>query len=148
VTVVIRIARPTEVGILNDIRTSVRENHMTIAQMEAYGITAASIAELIVGTGRAWIGEIDGVDAGFSIADSAEGNIFAMFVRPEFEGHGLGGLLLSQAETFLFERGLNEIWLEAGATEGLRAHGFYSHAGWQRSGTMPDGQLRFVKQRP
>ncbi len=144
-TIAIRVATPDEVPILNFIRTSVRENHMTLEQMADYGITPEVIADLLRTTARAFIGSLDGVDAGFAIADSAEGNIFAMFVLPDYEGHGLGRLLLREAEAFLHASGVAEAWLEAGAQPGLRAHGFYAHLGWRRDGLMPDGQLRFVK---
>ncbi|MBZ9936110.1 GNAT family N-acetyltransferase [Mesorhizobium sp. BR1-1-16] len=146
-TITVRIATPDEVPILNAIRTSVRENHMTLEQMADYGITPNVIADLLRTTGRAFIASVDGIDAGISIADSAEGNIFAMFVLPDFEGLGLGRLLLAHAEAFLHERGVASAWLEAGAAPGIRAHGFYAHLGWQPDGLMPDGQLRFVKMR-
>ena len=144
-TIAIRIALPEDVPILNAIRTSVRENHMTLEQMAAYGITPEVIADLLRTTGRGFIGSIDGVDAGIAIADSKEGNIFAMFVLPDYEGHGLGRLLLAHAEAFLAASGVTSAWLEAGAAPGIRAHGFYEHLGWRRDGLMPDGQLRFVK---
>ncbi len=144
-TIAVRVATPDEVPILNAIRTSVRENHMTLEQMAEYGITPDVIADLLRTTGRAFIGTIDGVDAGISIADSAEGNIFAMFVLPDYEGHGLGRILLREAEAFLRDSGVAEAWLEAGAAPGIRAHGFYTHLGWRQDGLMPDGQLRFVK---
>ncbi len=146
-TIAIRVATPDEVPILNDIRTSVRENHMTLEQMADYGITPDVIADLLTTTGCAFIGTIDGVDAGFSIADSAEGNIFGMFVLPDYEGRGLGRLLMAAAEGFLFEKGCASAWLEAGAAPGIRAHGFYAHLGWRSDGLMPDGQRRFVKTR-
>ncbi|SHE96784.1 Acetyltransferase (GNAT) domain-containing protein [Kaistia soli DSM 19436] len=146
-TTTVRIATPDEVPILNAIRTSVRENHMTLEQMADYGITPEVIANLLRTTGRAFIANVDGVDAGISIADSAEGNIFAMFVLPDYEGLGLGRLLLAHAEAFLHATGVASAWLEAGAGPGIRAHGFYAHLGWQSDGLMPDGQLRFVKSR-
>lgn len=146
-TTAIRIATPDDVSILNRIRTSVRENHMSLEQMAAYGITPEVIADLLRTTARGFIGSIDGVDAGIAIADGAEGNIFALFVLPDHEGRGLGRALLERAEAFLFKCGCEVAWLEAGAAIGIRAHGFYSHLGWRRDGLMPDGQLRFVKSR-
>lgn len=146
-TIAIRLARPEDVPILNAIRTSVRENHLSLDQMIAYGITPEVIAALLRTTGRGFIGSVDGVDAGISIADSAAGNIFAMFVLPDYEGRGVGRALLARAEAFLHESGCEQAWLEAGAAPGIRAHGFYDRLGWRRDGLMPDGQLRFVKTR-
>ncbi|MCX5478779.1 GNAT family N-acetyltransferase [Kaistia geumhonensis] len=146
-TVAIRVATANEVPILNAIRTSVRENHMSLERMADYGITPEVIARVITTTGRGFIASVDGVDAGISIAEAEAGCIFAMFVLPDYEGMGLGRLLMAKAERFLFEAGCRDVWLEAGAVEGLRAHGFYAHLGWRHDGLMPDGQLRFVKSR-
>ena len=146
-TLTIRVATAEEVPILNAIRTSVRENHLSLEQMIAYGITPERIAHLITTTGRAFIGSIDGEDAGFSIADAEERCIFGMFVLPDFEGQGLGRALMAEAEAFLHAAGCEEVWLEAGAAPGIRAHGFYPHLGWRDDGTMPDEQRRFVKSR-
>ncbi len=146
-TIAIRVATADEVPILNAIRTSVRENHMSLEQMAAYGITPEVIARVITTTGRGFIASVDGVDAAIAIAEAEAGCIYAMFVLPDFEGMGLGRLLMAEAERFLFEAGCENVWLEAGATGGLRAHGFYAHLGWRRDGLMPDGQLRFVKSR-
>jgi len=145
--VAIRVATADEVPILNAIRTSVRENHMSLEQMAAYGITPEVIARVITTTGRGFIASVDGVDAAIAIAEAEAGCIYAMFVLPDYEGMGLGRLLMTEAERFLFEAGCENVWLEAGATKGLRAHGFYAHLGWRRDGLMPDGQLRFVKSR-
>lgn len=144
-TISIRIATPADHEALTAIRTSVRENHMSVEQMAAIGIMEQSVGELITSVGRGWIGFVDGVDAGFSIAHAGTGSIFAMFVRPEYEGLGLGRRLLTLAEKWLAEKGFSEIWLEAGKERGLRAHGFYERCGWRQDGFMPDGQLRFVK---
>jgi GNAT superfamily N-acetyltransferase len=144
-TLAIRIATPEDVPILFAIRTSVRENHMTREELAAHGITPDIIAELLRTTGRAFIGSIDGVDAGIAIADSLTRNIVALFVLPDREGLGLGRILLAEAEAFLCASGAGDAWLEAGAISGIRAHGFYAHCGWRRDGTMPDGQVRFVK---
>lgn len=146
-TLAIRVATASEVPILGIIRTSVRENHLSLEQMIDYGITPERIARLITTTGRAFIGAIDGEDAGFSIADAEQSCIFGMFVLPDYEGRGLGRALMAEAEGFLYSAGCAEVWLEAGAAPGLRAHGFYPHLGWRDDGTMPDGQLRFVKTR-
>jgi len=144
-TISIRVATPEDVPILNAIRTSVHENHLSLEEMITYGITPAVIADLLRTTGRGFIGSVDGVDAGISIADGAGRNIFAMFVLPDYEGRGLGRLLLAEAEAFLRDSGPGDAWLEAGAAPGLRAHGFYAHLGWRQDGHMADGQLRFIK---
>lgn len=52
----------------------------------------------------AWIAEVAGNPTDFSVADREQGNIFALFIRPEFAGQGFGKISLTKAETFLFQQ--------------------------------------------
>jgi GNAT superfamily N-acetyltransferase len=70
-----------------------------------------------------------------------------MFVRPGYEGQGLGRVLMHEAEDWLYSCGCEQIWLLTGSEEGLRASGFYRHLGWSVAGVEADGQWRFIKQR-
>ncbi|HSG40598.1 MAG TPA: GNAT family N-acetyltransferase, partial [Thermoanaerobaculia bacterium] len=76
-----------------------------------------------------------------------EGSIFAMFVRPGYEGRGLGRALMREAEAWLFVEGWEEIWLLTGSDPALRANGFYRHLGWRDAGLQADGQIKYVKGR-
>lgn len=142
----IRVAAEADVETLFDIRTSVRENHESREQLAAIGVTPESVGGMLGTTARAWLAEFDGVPAAFSMADAGQGTIFAMFVRPEYEGRGLGRALMREAEDWLFAAGWDEIWLLTGGGP-LRANGFYKHLGWEVKGREADGQLRFVKRR-
>lgn len=46
--------------------------------------------------------EVDNYPVGFSMANLTTGNILAMFIRPTFEGIGLGRALMAKTETFFF----------------------------------------------
>lgn len=144
----IRIASDRDIEILFDIRTSVRENHQGREELARIGVTPAAIAEMLATTSRAWIGRVDGIDAAFSMADSSRATIFAMFVRPGFEGRGLGRALMDRAESWLWKQGCGEIWLTTGADPAIRANGFYRHLGWISRGIDPDGEIRYVKPSP
>jgi GNAT superfamily N-acetyltransferase len=82
------------------------------------------------------------------MANALEATVFAMFVRPAFEGHGLGRILMKEAEQWLFAQGCTEIWLLTDANRHVRANGFYRHLGWGDAGIQDDGQVKFTKQRP
>lgn len=146
----VRVARTTaeDVEALFDVRTSVRENHLSRAQLAALGITPESVPERLRTTSRAWIAEAEGRAVGFAMADAAERTVFALFVRPGHDGRGIGRALMAEAEAWLFASGAAEIWLTTGGDPALRAHGFYRRLGWTPAGTEPDGQLRYVRAAP
>jgi len=143
----IRIATEADVEALFDVRTSVRENHQSREELAGLGVTPRSIAEMLRTTGRAWLAEEDGGAVAFAMADAEQGTVFAMFVRPDSEGRGLGRALMEHAEAWLFGAGWNEIWLLTGSDPGLRAVGFYLHRGWQAVGQEAEGQTKYVKRR-
>lgn len=141
---IVRIANEADISTIFNIRTRVKENHLSHDQLTAMGITPESIREAITQAPCAWIAEIGGVPVGFSMADIEDGCVFAAFVLPEFEGQGLGRLLMEKAEAFLFQRH-PLIWLET--AEASRASGFYRKLGWLAVATLPEGDVRFEKLR-
>jgi GNAT superfamily N-acetyltransferase len=142
----IRVATEADVEAMFDIRTSVRENHQSREELAALGVTPFSISEMLRTSGRAWIADVNGVPAGFSLADADERTIFGMFVRPEYEGRGLGRALIAHAEQWLFDY-TDEIWLTTGSDPSIRANGFYRHLGWRQGGTNERGENRYILRR-
>lgn len=143
----VRIATSEDVELLFDIRTSVIQNHLSRAEMAALGITAETLTEAIEHSRCCWIAELDGTPAGFAMIDQSEGEVFALFIRPEFEGKGLGQLLLSSAEDSLFASH-EVIWLITDGHEGIRANGFYLRHGWVVAGAVDERDVRYEKRRP
>jgi GNAT superfamily N-acetyltransferase len=144
----IRVATEADIEVLFDIRTSVLENHQSREDLARIGVTPESVAQMLNSSSHAWIASQAGKNAAFSMADASEGTVFAMFVRPAFEGRGLGRLLMNQAEEWLFAQGCAEIWLLTDANRKVRANGFYRHLGWRDDGIQDDGQVKFTKKRP
>ena len=138
----VRIANQADISAIFDIRTSVTENHLSHDQLSEMGITPQAIREAIQASPCVWVAEVEGVPVGFSMADAEDGCVFAAFVRPGFEGCGLGSRLMARAEEFLFQHH-RTIWLET--AENSRASGFYRSLGWQVVEKLPEGDVRFEK---
>jgi GNAT superfamily N-acetyltransferase len=144
----IRRVTPEDVELLFEIRTSVRENHQSREELASIGVTPETVAEMLRTTSRAWVAEVEGTAVGFAMADAAEGTVFAMFVRPGWEGRGAGRALMREAEAWLFGEGREQIWLLTGRDPALRANGFYRALGWTAAEWGTDGQVKYVKRKP
>lgn len=120
---------------LVEIRASVAENLLTTI------ITHERIVEALELRGKGWIAEHEERAVGFTIADKMESMIWALFLRPEWEGKGLGKMLLHRAVSWLWHEGAQRIWL---STEpNTRAAGFYTYLGWSYAGMTDNGEMRF-----
>jgi GNAT superfamily N-acetyltransferase len=143
-----RDATTADIPALFAVRTSVRENHLDLAQLAARGVTPWSIAAMLAdGAARAWVVEEHGEVVAFSMADARVGTVFALFVRPEAEGRGFGRALLGAAEAWLFGAGCETIWLQTGREPHLRAHRLYRAAGWELVGPADHEDVRYEKHR-
>lgn len=141
----VRPATPADVPGIFVVRTAVRQNHLSLDQLAALGITPASVAAMIAAAPCAWVAEQAGRILGFSIVDLDDAALFAVFVLPGHEGHGLGRQLVARAETALFARHPT-IWLITGRT--TRAAGFYRALGWGDEQDAGEGDIRLEKPRP
>ena len=135
--ILIREAAANDIPAIFEIRLSVKENVLT----NVNAITPEVCKEYLEINGKGWVAEIDGVAVGFSIASSKDNSIWALFVRPESEGKGVGKALLNAAVAWLFANGADEIKLTTGA--GTSADRFYEQQGWLRGAVDKDGEVRF-----
>ncbi len=144
----LRTVEPADLPAITIIRTSVLENHLSVDEMAARGITEAGIAaEMATGNLRGWVALVGGVPAAFSYARRAESTIFAMFVQPGFEGLGLGRRLMAASEDWLFAQGVKDIWLTTDENPAIRAHGFYQRLGWVTDWAVEAGEVTYWKRR-
>jgi len=142
----LRIATPQDVETLFEIRTSVTQNHLSREQMAELGITTEVLTSILQAEPCAWIAHSDGNAAGFAMVDGEAGEVFALFVRPGYEGRGIGQALLALAEDYLFQRH-QRIWLVTDGDPGIRANGFYQRLGWQQVGRVDERDVRYEKGR-
>ncbi|RZG73272.1 GNAT family N-acetyltransferase [Acinetobacter wuhouensis] len=141
----IRVATPNDIEQIFDIRTAVKENHLSKEQLTELGITDLAILALIEQKSSVWVAEFEQSVCGFAIADQEEGSVFAMFVYPDAEGKGIGKALLERVEHILFQH-FSEICLE---TDGRsRACTFYSRQGWHIQEHLMGGDVKMLKRRP
>lgn len=140
----IRPARQDDVPAIFHVRTSVRENALNMAQLAALGITPETVAAAIDDTPCAWVATIHGDVVGFSMVDLDSGCLFAAFVLPGHEGHGLGTALIHAAEAALFTSHA-VAWL--GTAGNSRAARLYRHLGWGNESLLGDGDIRMEKRR-
>lgn len=137
-----RRALVTDVPVIQQIRVAVRENVLS----NPARVTDLLVEEYLDELGRGFVAEIDGVVIGFSFAARADGSIWALFVRPEFEGRGAGKGLLRLAVDWLFGLGFAEVKL--GTAAHTRADAFYQRQGWTRGAMKDRTEVWFWLARP
>ncbi|WFW14832.1 GNAT family N-acetyltransferase [Citrobacter freundii] len=89
-----RLALSTDIEGIFEVRTSVKENHLSREEMEQMGITESVVTDMIEKNHCAWVAVDDGKVIGFSMILPDEGCLFAVFVLPEYEGRGVGRSLV------------------------------------------------------
>ena len=137
----VREAIAEDLPAISRVRTSVRENHLGIEQLRERGITNESVAASFLADSKGWVA-LRGRDiVAFAIADRAERSIFALFVLPDYEGHGLGSRLLDLALQWLRQNGTTRVWLTTGP--GIKAAAFYERRGWNTVGSGTHGDVRY-----
>ena len=145
ITIIIRNAVDGDVPQIFDVRTSVRENHLSMEQLARIGVTPQAILEVVHQEPCIWVAMKDDQIIGFSMASAEEACLFALFVRPQWEGQGAGKQLLERAEAFLFSNSPS-IWLHTQSAS--RAARFYEKRGWKKAGLWHEDEYRYEKHRP
>ncbi len=133
---VLRQASSADIAAMMQIRMAVRENRLV-----SMVITETDCLQAIEPPGRGWVIEVNGRMVGFAIGNSATGNIWALFVRPDFEKQGFGRRLHDVMVDWLWSMGLTRLWLTTAPT--TRAQGFYEAAGWRRTCLTEQGEIHF-----
>lgn len=139
---IFRDAKIEDIPALSELRLSVKENALS----DPSRITFEMYQSYLTDFGKGWLGEVNGAVIGFSIASAKDDSIWALFVRREYEGKGVGTKLLSLATQWLFETGASKITLSTAT--GTRADNFYARAGWLRGEVGSNGEIVYTLDRP
>ena len=125
----IRSAKSDDMSQITILRTSVLENHMSVHDLAARGITEQGIWDNIeAGFLGAWVAQWPNKVVAFAMADKRNGNIFALFTQPACEGKGFGSVLLEKCEIWLVDNGWKEANLDTNRKS--KAYAFYLKRGW------------------
>jgi len=119
------------------VRHTVKENILSNPAL----VTDQDCEEYLTVRGKGWVCEIGDTIVGFSIADLKDNNIWALFLRPEYEGRGIGKKLHAMMLEWYFSQTQKTVWL--GTAPNTRAEKFYRKAGWKEVGTHGKGEIKF-----
>lgn len=139
---IFREAGVEDIPALSEIRLSVTENVLS----DPRRITHEMYAAYLGARGKGWVCEADGRAVGFAVASLSDASIWALFVRPEYEGRRIGTRLLKLAAGWLFEMGASSVSLSTGAN--TRADRVYASQGWTRGETNSDGEVSYRLDKP
>lgn len=134
---VFREAKIEDIPALSEIRLSVTENILS----DPRKVTPEMYATYLTALGKGWLCESGGEVVGFSIASHRDASIWALFVKPGYEGRGIGTRLLKLATDWLFELGASSVSLSTAAN--TRADRVYERCGWQRGEMRPNGEVGY-----
>lgn len=132
-----REATLTDIEEIMLVRMSVLENVLNTPGL----VTERDCEEFLTKRGKGWVCEINNKVLGFSIVDLKEHNIWALFVRPEYEAKGIGKKLHNIMMNWYFDRTKETVWL--GTAPDTRAEIFYTKAGWKAVGIVNKGEVKF-----
>lgn len=132
----IREALLTDIPEMQIIRNSVKENMLSDPSV----ISDELCIEFLSERGKGWVCTVDEQVVGFSIIDLQDNNVWALFLRPELEGLGIGRKLHTVALDWYFDQTETPLWL--GTDPKTRAEQFYRKAGWKEVG-MHGNEIKF-----
>ena len=119
------------------VRNAVKENTLSDPGL----VTDDDCREFLFERGKGWVCEVEGTIVGFAIADLEENNIWALFLKPEFEGRGIGQQLHRMMLDWYFSQTKKTVWL--GTAFNTRAEAFYRKAGWTEAGLHGTKEIKF-----
>lgn len=133
----LREASINDIPQLQEVRHTVKENILT----DPGRVTNEDCVLFLTQRGKGWVYETDGKVVGFAVVDLVDNNVWALFIRPEFEGQGIGKKLHRHMLDWYFNHEKDFIWL--GTDPGTRAAEFYKRQGWTASGKNGEVEIRF-----
>ncbi|MEO8233841.1 MAG: GNAT family N-acetyltransferase [Flavobacterium sp.] len=134
---IFREANLNDIKQIQIVRNSVTENTLSNPDL----VTNKDCEEFMTIRGKGWVCEVENEIIGFSIADLKDNNIWALFLKPEFEKQGIGSKLHNIMLDWYFTQTKNKVWL--GTSPNTRAEKFYRKQGWTEVGTHGKNEIKF-----
>ena len=132
-----REATTKDIRQIQEVRHSVKENVLSDPSL----VTDEDCADYLSRRGKGWVCEVDKRIVAFAIADLQDHNIWALFIRPEWEKQGIGRRLHHLMMDWYFSQTTETVWLST--APGSRAEGFYRKLGWKDVGFYGKGEIKF-----
>lgn len=134
---IFREAKTADIPQIQIVRHAVKENVLSDPSL----VTDQDCMEYLAVRGKGWVCEINNLIVGFAIADLQDNNIWALFLKPEFEKQGIGRQLHKTMLDWYFSKKTEPVWLST--SPGTRADQFYRKCGWTETGIYGKNQIRF-----
>jgi GNAT superfamily N-acetyltransferase len=132
-----REAKTEDIPQMQRVRNAVKENALSDPDL----VKDSDYEDYLLRRGKGWLCEINGIIAGFAIADLQEENIWALFVRPGHEKKGIGKALHKLMLDWYFGSGKTHVWLSTAPA--TRAAHFYQLQGWRHTGNHGKNEIKF-----
>ena len=133
---IFREAVAADISTMKHIRDNVRENKLVSCTIEIPDYEKALSVE-----GKGWVCTYQNEVIGFSCARLPQKDVWALFLREEHEGKGIGNKLMELLEVWMFSQNIDEIFLST--QPGTRAEKLYRRRGWQDIGLCKNGDVEF-----
>lgn len=134
---IFREATVSDIPQIQVVRHTVKENTLSDPAL----VTDKDCEEFLTVRGKGWVCYTDDLLVGFAIADLQQHNIWALFIRPEFENKGIGKQLHRLMLEWYFSQTKETVWL--GTAPETRAETFYRMQGWTQTGMHGKGEVKF-----
>lgn len=134
---IFREAQISDIKQIQIVRNSVTENVLSDPNL----VTDDDCIEWISQRGNGWVCEINNQIVGFSIVDLKENNIWALFLKPDYEKQGIGKKLHDIMLDWYFAQTRSTVWL--GTSPNTRAEAFYRKSGWTHVGNHGKAEIKF-----
>ena len=135
---IVRRALASDLPGIWEVRYGVTENTLPPGR-----ISDEEVLESMQEKGCGWVVESEGRIAGFAIGITDTGNVWALFVHPDFQGQGIGHALHEEMMRWFSTQAVNPVWLTTGTT--TRARAFYEAHGWINCGPSGDREIRYER---
>lgn len=132
----LRQALAADIPAIWEVRYSVTENTLTPGRISDEDVRVA-----IEEAGRGWVIEEEGRIVAFAVGNAGTGNVWALFVKPEFQGKGYGTQLHSAMIDWFRAQSIEKLWLSTGAD--TKARKFYEKNGWVCVGRCGVDEVRY-----